>query len=109
MGRHVVRPLVGVPIDGVSVGDQTLKKCAQIDLDVGVSEARPSAAALGLAGLSAAELLAAVRDDRVFTRPSPLLSPPQTTGRWAPYAKVPRHPDAVRPSSLAGARRARGP
>ena len=42
--------------------------------------------------VAARQLLAAVDDDRVFTRPSPLLSPPQTTGRWAPYAKVPRHP-----------------
>ncbi len=42
--------------------------------------------------VAARQLLAAVGDDRVFTRPSPLLSPPQTTGRWAPYAKEPRHP-----------------
>ena len=38
------------------------------------------------------QLLSAIGDDRVFTRPSPLLSPAQTTGRWAPYAKEPRHP-----------------
>ena len=35
--------------------------------------------------LPARDVLAALRDDAVFTRPSPLLSPAQTSGRWAPY------------------------
>ena len=39
--------------------------------------------------LPARDVLAALRDDAVFTRPSPLLSPAQTSGRWAPYAAEP--------------------
>ena len=34
MGRHVVRSLLCMSVDGVSIGDKTLKKSAQIDLDI---------------------------------------------------------------------------